>query len=854
MAKRALQTLVRGQDGRQKLVYIDVDTGEVVPYSEIKNYQIITGDAQNYWNQQVTPAKPTETKAPEEKEDSALKRAQDNQRHGSDPGFFDEDQNNNFNSSLNNRNFGWVDKPDWMDTVAGILPGKAGLAAKAVNSAINATSIPPTNKARNFMGLDDLSFKDSIKSTLKNRQGQVADVKIGDNKYSVGFEALSPGGRTNLTPQEAKLRSVQNNAPIEEIAPRGAIEGSKASKEKGFLTGLVGKTLGKAVGGPAGSVIEGVTGLKEGWAGNILSSIFGGKNESKPMTPSEPVLRETVSTTPTSTVGSSLGFMSMAGAAGKEALPSLSKTRGPMNEVDGLVFHHTGPGLNTPADVVKTLNDRGFGAQYIMDRQGNIFQTTPDSVAHIKNAQNNSGLTNDNTIGIEVMAADNNDLTPEQIRAGLDFIKSMQEQFPDIKNNIFGHGELNPHKMADEGMGIVGAFRAANNIPEWDSFTRTFGAPTPTPAPRNTLDPVTEQDLNPISSTSRMQSIDQAQNYAQQVVQEVRKAREAREFKNASPAEFAANGLIERTPDQVSRIAQALAGELSPSQLKALEANDPVAKRELANMVATIENRAMSKTFGSLDGALRSDQYNSLMKGNLGVTTQNYDLYKDVLNKNVSDFYTGAVKPDDYSFTNYHAGGVNPAWSEVMGDKTRTGDHIFGVLGPAQGDPTYDYTQDFIEGRDFYSTYGDRKGIGTFGSTDSPGVGRSLLDAPSMHSFEHERDTSLNGFMGRTVDNSSAYSDRVGRGTFGTSSSPGVGRGSFSSESGGGGALGGRSSGPSPSSPAGGSQAAGGFSGGSRSSGSTSNHSTERERDTSLGGRSPTNDGYAGSKTPGGGF
>lgn len=130
-------------------------------------------------------------------------------------------------------------------------------------------------------------------------------------------------------------------------------------------------------------------------------------------------------------------------------------------EVDGLAIHHTG-GRETPEQVVATLNKRGLGVQYIMDRDGKVYQTAPDGArfAHIKNSENGSGLSNDNAVGIEVIANDDSDITPAQKIAGAKWIEKMRGKYPTIGENVFGHGELNPgHKEATEGMTIVNQWR-----------------------------------------------------------------------------------------------------------------------------------------------------------------------------------------------------------------------------------------------------------------------------------------------------------------------------------------------------------------------------------------------------------
>jgi hypothetical protein len=132
-----------------------------------------------------------------------------------------------------------------------------------------------------------------------------------------------------------------------------------------------------------------------------------------------------------------------------------------LSEVDGLAIHHTG-GNGTVQSVVDTLNKRGLGVQYIMDRDGTIYQTAPDGArfSHILTAKNGSGLNNNNAVGIEIIANDDSDVTPAQKASAQRWIDSMRQRYPNVGTNVFGHGELNPgHKDASEGMSVVNEFR-----------------------------------------------------------------------------------------------------------------------------------------------------------------------------------------------------------------------------------------------------------------------------------------------------------------------------------------------------------------------------------------------------------
>ncbi|MFK5596838.1 peptidoglycan recognition family protein [Methylobacterium sp. HMF5984] len=146
--------------------------------------------------------------------------------------------------------------------------------------------------------------------------------------------------------------------------------------------------------------------------------------------------------------------------------------RGQLSTPQGLIIHHTAGG-STPSSIMNTLNQRGLGVQYVMDRDGVVYRTLPDGAkgAHMlpgskfENSANRN-LNNSNAIGIEIIAKNNKDLTPAQMKASQSFINDMQTKYPSIGNNIYGHGEVNPgHKEADEGMGPVSAYRAASGAP-----------------------------------------------------------------------------------------------------------------------------------------------------------------------------------------------------------------------------------------------------------------------------------------------------------------------------------------------------------------------------------------------------
>lgn len=125
------------------------------------------------------------------------------------------------------------------------------------------------------------------------------------------------------------------------------------------------------------------------------------------------------------------------------------------------IVHHTG-GRGDAQGVVNTLNGRGLGVQYVLDRDGHVFRTLPEGHrgAHILPGNvDGRQLSNANTLGMEVIAKDDSDVTPAQVEAARKFYADLHKKYPHIE--AFGHGYVNPgHKMASEGRTITDAIRA----------------------------------------------------------------------------------------------------------------------------------------------------------------------------------------------------------------------------------------------------------------------------------------------------------------------------------------------------------------------------------------------------------
>jgi hypothetical protein len=136
--------------------------------------------------------------------------------------------------------------------------------------------------------------------------------------------------------------------------------------------------------------------------------------------------------------------------------------------VSAFIAHHTGGGV-TVEDVQRTLRARGLGVQYIMDREGNIYRTGGPGEHQIRHGSGiGAGLSNANTVGMEIIARHDADVTPLQTQRFVEFIRKNYPTTP-----VYGHGEVNPdHKEATEGLTVSKAVRA-------DRAARTAASATP---------------------------------------------------------------------------------------------------------------------------------------------------------------------------------------------------------------------------------------------------------------------------------------------------------------------------------------------------------------------------------------
>ena len=137
----------------------------------------------------------------------------------------------------------------------------------------------------------------------------------------------------------------------------------------------------------------------------------------------------------------------------------------------GIVFHHTAsarglkPGVNNVNGVITTFKSRGVSSNFIIDRDGKVYTIVPDDLStnHVRYVKGNK-LNNGNAIGVEVIAADDSDVTPEQVSAGKKLGQDMMNKYKFGPEGVAGHGQLaGQDRMPSEGATIVAALGGKYN-------------------------------------------------------------------------------------------------------------------------------------------------------------------------------------------------------------------------------------------------------------------------------------------------------------------------------------------------------------------------------------------------------
>jgi hypothetical protein len=133
--------------------------------------------------------------------------------------------------------------------------------------------------------------------------------------------------------------------------------------------------------------------------------------------------------------------------------------------IDKIVLHCTEASLASTLEEFQKSEGRQVSAHYVIDRNGDIYQMVSDS-----DRSNHCMGANQNSIGIEHVASENDPLTAPQAAASAALIRWLVEQYQIPRTNIFGH-DFTPGYSRPGGTScpdkLFGAAHTQNTITAW---------------------------------------------------------------------------------------------------------------------------------------------------------------------------------------------------------------------------------------------------------------------------------------------------------------------------------------------------------------------------------------------------
>jgi LysM repeat protein len=125
---------------------------------------------------------------------------------------------------------------------------------------------------------------------------------------------------------------------------------------------------------------------------------------------------------------------------------------GKMKAVKGIVVHHTGPASSVDAVIdaliSRTADGTAVGATYVMDRDGSVYRIVPEGAR-----TNHAKGYNANYEGIEVIAKNDGDITPQQVAAFRQFAEwhAGNYGYTISPTSVLAHGDIASYKRQTEG-------------------------------------------------------------------------------------------------------------------------------------------------------------------------------------------------------------------------------------------------------------------------------------------------------------------------------------------------------------------------------------------------------------------
>jgi hypothetical protein len=627
--------------------YLDLQTGNPIDYADLPYYDVKD-------QSQVSSG---EVKLPEEqqKQYDTIFKSDSSQKGFAPQGSTAQPRN------VDN-NFGYAHKPGFIGAM-GALPGPVGMVGKAASLAMNANNRQAVQDARQVLGLPQ---KTNLGSFLQDNKGLVANVNISNPKnpdqnetVPVGFEVSDKTGRTMMTPNEARNRSLVNPGSVAEAARQDVKDAQNNFSAQGLTAPKMEQSIGsKMLGNVFGSSYNTA---KEDTTDHIATGmgVASSKPKGKGLMDLSPSFKNSIENgTHVNSVddNTDLSGVNYSHPERGDVTTGLTDRT---KEAMGALATNTPGGINVSSAYRSSkVNAAIGGASKSFHQTGQAFDVST------------KGMTDD----------EKRDMTERAIMSGAMEIGTYGDQSLHIATD-----RRNPINSVEAGQGVNAAGIAAmynrseynmDKAPGWftQGVTESRLAPTPTARP-------TDQEINAQNLAASTQTMAGQERFStpDSFAGQDR-------FSTPQLQNMAQSKSLDRynalSDDDRRMMAMTLAGEIDPSKTK-IGSEDFT--KESYGIAQTMDNRVGK--YGTMAGVIGApNQYSTWNNKAAADTAQkNYNLNPTAYDSAVKGYYSS--DENNQGFTNYHANTINPGWGAQMTNSQQIGAHTFGTLAEYQSQP-----------------------------------------------------------------------------------------------------------------------------------------------------------------------
>lgn len=520
-------------------------------------------------------------------------------------------------------NYGWAKKPPIL-SILGKVPGFVGLAAKVANLAINANNVEAENAARADLGMAPVTGFAQAKEMVKGADGYLGEADVNGSKIGVSIDGKPTAeGKPTLTPVEVARVTGKTLT-----SPKNSIDAAAKTDNAPAPTALAQDGVGTAQGGP-----------------NNVAPSAGFSLEGRTRTTAQLAMQN----------------------GGRNQAPDADISEG----IQAAVNAALGPGYTAVVTSGKGL--------------------TREEQAGKKKASGRH--THGRGADFAIIGPNGEQLTLANNKAAMDAVAqalaAMGFSGIGLGKGYMGGAHIHADKAKNKNQSWARKGQSVDPTTQ-DAIASGWAGTMPTPltgpVPMGRPDaPVGDSvgDTAPVAQSAGKESIAEAATKAA-LANPVGTSPAPEAQPIVAPVDPAVN-------ENIAKMAKTISGELGSKTVRGILSGDPEAiaqaRSEIAAIVSTMNNRAQSSRYASMDnpmdGVLTGNAYNSLMTENMNTTEANYAAIGSFVAEAVTDAISGSLPSPAPRATHYRAETIgSPAWENyAMDGTTSVGEHVFSTVG-----------------------------------------------------------------------------------------------------------------------------------------------------------------------------